>query len=741
MRPTSRSASVAATVSRIAYETPAFREDFRRASRQPQAKIEAFIRKFGEESSRGGMQMKSPERAHDARVKVARVDQGLRAVLLDLGSGDFALLRVMEHDAAYRYAASLRPDVSAFNGLPRLFSVPVVEAEPPMPRAPVPVDVFAHRSDEEMLTVGVPEFGVRMLRSVPDRDAAAELADWLGEADPLVGFAIHHLLDEQRSVDDILRELLALESGPEPDAPRHDGVWNGVVEPEPAARHYDTTDLAAALGRDGAAERFRVVEDSEELVQALQGEFAAWQVFLHPRQRAAAYGDSFSGPARVSGGAGTGKTVVLIHRVKALLDRAPEDQPPRILLTTFTPHLRRDLARLLGQLIGPERAQTVDIRTVDGLARDLHREMTGAEVMELSVEQELELWGRIASSGALGRSATFLRNEYRHVLLARGVRTLDEYLAASRAGRGIRLSADQRRALWPAFEAFEARTRQAGRYSTLQLTESVAALLEQLPAGLFDHVLVDEAQDLHASQWRLLRAVVDEGPDDLFIAGDAFQRIYGDTVSLRSLGIETRGRSLRLRRNYRTTHEIVGWALGVLGSDAVVDIDDLGADLRGYHSVRRGPFPRFEAFPDRESRARRRGRHRRGVGRRRVSRAVDRRRGEDQHGAAGNRQRASAGGRSRCAARPQGTRRRHRQRRNDAPRQGARVPLRGRHRPVASDRPPERGDLPACGGPVPAPHRPADRALARLRRCDPSARRARDHLERRGHLADRTRGR
>jgi superfamily I DNA/RNA helicase len=209
------------------------------------------------------------------------------------------------------------------------------------------------------------------------------------------------------------------------------------------------------------------------------------------------------------------------------------------------------------------------------------------------------LWNEIAQKLGGRWSGRFLRNEYRHVLLARGVRTRDDYRDVSRAGRGVRVRAPERVEIWPAFEEFEARTRQAGRFSSLQQTETVAALLEQLPTALYDHVLVDEAQDLHASQWRLLRAITAVGPNDLFIAGDAFQRIYGDTVSLRSLGIETRGRSMRLRRNYRTTHQIVSWALGIVGDETVVDLDELGADLTGYHSVRHGPTPQFRAFADR----------------------------------------------------------------------------------------------------------------------------------------------
>jgi hypothetical protein len=586
---------------RIAFESPLLRDDFRRASRQTQAKIESFIRKFGEDADRAGIRLKSPATAGDPRVKVARVDQGLRAVLIDLGEGEYVLVRVMEHDAAYAWAGALRPDVSSFDGRPRLLHLSVVEQAAAAPAISVDTSVFAHRSDADFETVGVPPFIVSALRGLPTAQDAVDLAELAGEADPLLGFAIHGLLDPDRPVEEVFDELVALEGGPSPEDPRADGVLNGADAAPRVERSFDTEDLAAALERPGSDERFRVVEDSEELVAALHGEFAAWQIFLHPLQRQAAYSTRFSGPARVSGGAGTGKTVVLLHRAKALLDRAAPGEEPRILLTTYTSHLQRDLAGLLRQLVGKDRADLVDVRTVDGLARDLHRRMSGAEVKELLEPEELRLWDAIAESHGDGRSAAFLRSEYRHVVLARGIRTLDGYLDVARVGRGVRLPSPQRRALWPVFEAFEIATRQCGRFTTLQLTEAVAALLEQLPSQTYDHVLVDEAQDLHASQWRLLRAITAQGADDLFLVGDAFQRIYGDTVSLRSLGIETRGRSLRLRRNYRTTKEIAGWALGIVGADTIVDLDELGADLTGYHSVRRGPSPRFEAFPSREA--------------------------------------------------------------------------------------------------------------------------------------------
>jgi superfamily I DNA/RNA helicase len=585
-------------VPRIAYESPELRRDFRRASRQTQSKIEGFIRKFDEEAGRAGTQLKTPNGSPDRRVKVARVDQGLRAVLIDLGDDDFLLARVMEHDAAYEWASSLRVDVSSFDGRPRLLNLARAEA---MAEAPVPStssNLFAHRSDTDFDLVGVPSFMIPALRALPSAREVIQLAELAGQADPLLGFAIHGLLETDRSVDDVFAELVALEGGPPDDEPRTDGVLNGTLESAPSARAFDTEDLGAALERPGAEERFRVVDGSDELVDALQGSFADWQVFLHPLQRRAAYSTTFSGPARVSGGAGTGKTIVLIHRAKALLDAAEHGDEPTILLTTLTPHLRRDLVALLRQLMGAERAATIDVRTVDNVAHDLHQRMGAEAVTALSDAAERHVWEEIAKSSSF--TSTFLRHEYRHVVLARGVRNRDDYLSVPRTGRGVALRAPERLAVWPAIEEFEARTRQARRYTTLQLTEAVAALFEQLPSALYDHVLVDEAQDLHASQWRLLRAITTPGSNDMFIAGDAVQRIYGDTVSLRSIGIETRGRSLRLRRNYRTTHQIVAWALGLVGHETVVDLDELGADLTGYHSVRHGPAPQFRSWTTRQ---------------------------------------------------------------------------------------------------------------------------------------------
>ena len=169
----------------------------------------------------------------------------------------------------------------------------------------------------------------------------------------------------------------------------------------------------------------------------------------------------------------------------------------------------------------------------------------------------------------------FLIAEWEQVVLARDINTLPEYAMAPRPGRGVRLSRAQRKQVWSAIERLVTDLAARKRATYVQLADLAA---EQLAAratdtGLYAHAVIDEAQDLHPAQWRLLRACVPPGPNDLFLAGDAHQRIYDHKVSLSSLGIETRGRSRRLKINYRTSQSILAHAQSILRGVAVDDLD------------------------------------------------------------------------------------------------------------------------------------------------------------------------
>ncbi|GGX07503.1 hypothetical protein GCM10010383_42130 [Streptomyces lomondensis] len=184
----------------------------------------------------------------------------------------------------------------------------------------------------------------------------------------------------------------------------------------------------------------------------------------------------------------------------------------------------------------------------------------------------------------------------RGLLLAQDLRSWDAYRAASRRGRGSALSPARREQLWPAVELFESMLRDQKAATHLGICARAAELLTA-SSPTHDHVVVDEAQDLHPAQWRVLRGAVAPGSDDLFITGDPHQRIYDSRVSLGSLGISVTGRTHRLRVNYRSTEEILSWSTGILSPVTVEDLAGDGSDsLAGYRSLLHGRRPHVDGY-------------------------------------------------------------------------------------------------------------------------------------------------
>ena len=333
---------------------------------------------------------------------------------------------------------------------------------------------------------------------------------------------------------------------------------------------------------------FYVVRDDADLVALLNQPMARWRVFLHPSQRRVALKQSYSGPARVMGGAGTGKTVVLLHRARFLAERET-GSARRILVTTFTRNLATDLSRSLADLAGAQVMDRVEVTTVDALAHRIIRENRGVQVNACRDVEELRLFEEAVRASGCDLVPEVVRQEWRQVILAQDLTTRDAYFTAPRPGRGVRVSRSDRAAIWKACE--EVQRLLGSRRTFLQLANEAAHILAVIPSPPYNHILVDEAQDLHPAQWRLIRAAARVGPDDLFIAGDTHQRIYGNRITLGSLGIDVRGRSARLTLNYRTTHEILRWSLGILRGQAFDDLDDGSVTLAGYRSTMHGPAP------------------------------------------------------------------------------------------------------------------------------------------------------
>ncbi|MFI8389829.1 UvrD-helicase domain-containing protein [Streptomyces sp. NPDC085540] len=558
-----------------------FLMEFAKLEKPVQKRVHEVFDKF-REHRHAGLHLEKLENPRDSRIRTIRVSKFMRGVVLAPDSGDsFLLLKVMAHDDAIAWALSHRATVnSATQGIELRDDIALERATADVHHTPTAVEsrLFSEVADKDLTRLGIDPDLLPLVRNL---STEAHLD------------ALRKILPEQQY--DVLAGLAA---GLTPE-----DVWResvAVHAERTAATETQATpaedELAAAMARSQG--RIALLSGPEELLDVLSRPFDAWRVFLHPSQRRIAYHPTYNGPARVTGGPGTGKTVVALHRALHLAQQLPDDAPDEsVLLTTFTRNLAADLRHGLELLI-PDEALRAKIRVVnvDALANQLVREDRGGPLTILTGQKEINSrWNALARRLGLEYSDAFLDQEWRQVVLAQDLRSPEAYLKASRTGRGTALSPLRRAQVWRAVEGFTRDLRRAGEWTFLQVCAEAARILEPRTERPFRHVVIDEAQDLHPAQWRLLRAAVAPGPDDLFIAGDTHQRIYGNKVSLRSLGVNVSGRSHRLRINYRTTHEILQWSTSLLGRENPDDMDGGTESLAGYRSVLNGAHPELLA--------------------------------------------------------------------------------------------------------------------------------------------------
>ncbi len=548
------------------------------------------LTKLRDDSARGGLNLKRPRGALDERARTCRVNDFWRMVLCDAGTSAgrgrvLVAIDVLPHDDAYTWCEQHRfernPVTGAFQVIPvtRASAVATVMATVADTRSDEPL--LAHVRDRELARLGVPAELIPALRQI---NADEQLEGITALLPPPVRDALLSVAAGM-SVAEAWAQVQALHAAPTtaPAPPRQE-------QQEQAAGA-----LADAALSEASSAELHVVTDDADLLAALQAPLARWRVFLHPRQRVAARRRSYSGPARVTGGPGTGKSIVAIHRVAHLLEHLaggegrPEGGEP-VLLVTYTTSLAHALRANLTELVGKEAAAGADVRTVDSLVRQAGTQLGLQAPRVVQQGQAKRLWGQAREAAEEATSATFLQAEFDEVVEPQRITTLDAYLTVERRGRTTPLGPAARRHLWPAFEAYRAALAERDLVTWAGAADRVTdALGERGP--LYRHAVVDEAQDLTPAHWRLLRALIEPGPDDLFIAGDGQQRIYSRAVSLGRLGIETRGRSTRLTINYRSTEQILRWAAGIMHDQQVSDIDGHLVDPSAYRSMLQGERP------------------------------------------------------------------------------------------------------------------------------------------------------
>jgi hypothetical protein len=545
-----------------------FTASFNRLSGVDQKAVKASVFDLQMDRTGGGLQMHRIDNSKDPNFWSARVNRDIR-LIVHKTKESLLVAYVDHHDAAYAWAERRRIEAHPRTGAIQIVEIRerVEDVAPPAtfdfvfpePAAGKPKEVvapalFSSLDDNALLSIGVP-------------------ADWMADVraaneDAFFTLAAH--LPAEAS--EALLEFAATGNLPVP-AP-------APVDP---FKHPD------------AQRRIRLIEDQEELEQALAFPWEKWGVFLHPSQRALVE-RSFSEPARVAGSAGTGKTIVAIHRAVRL---ARENPAARILLASFSQPLADALAKKL-LILAPDTGGVVPrITTASfrGIAEQMYQLEHGVRPRIASDFVLRERLGAAATAAELkGFSERFLLSEWTNVIDAWSLTSLEGYATVERMGRKSRLGPNQRARLWPVFAAVQ-QALETERYTTwANVFTSLAKALQGRPDKPFDHVVIDEAQDLAPAELRFFAALAPAGSDGLFLAGDIGQRIFQHPYSWASLGVEVRGRSHTLKVCYRTSQQIRRAADRLLPT-VLRDSDGLDDERRGIISVFDGPQPEVKSLP------------------------------------------------------------------------------------------------------------------------------------------------
>lgn len=505
-----------------------------------------------------GMSFHKLDKAKDPNFWSVRVSRDIR-LIVHKTAGSLLLCYVDHHDKAYQWAERRKLEAHPATGAAQLVEIRERVQEIAIPKyvevaRPAPKALFSKHSDEQILSYGVPTEWLADVRAA-DEDSLLELVD--------------HLPTEAAEA------LLELATGGTPV------VHKPVEKTEDPFQHPD------------AQRRFRVMSDVDELARAMEYPWDKWTVFLHPAQRQLVERD-YNGPARVAGSAGTGKTVVALHRAVQL---ARKDEDARILLSTFSDTLANVLRTNLYRLSynTPRLAERIDVAAMDSVGIKLY----SAEFRKPTFASQLEISSLLQSAAkqvdGLKTNSAFLLSEWEDIVDTWQVDGWEAYRDAKRLGRKTRLPEAQRALLWQVFAKVKGQLEQARKITKAEMFSRLADAMPKRQHPVFDYVVVDEAQDIGVQQLRFLASIAGSRANALFFAGDLGQRIFQQPFSWKALGVDVRGRSRTLNINYRTSHQIRSQADRLLGPE-IADVDGNTENRKGTISVFNGPEPIIRSF-------------------------------------------------------------------------------------------------------------------------------------------------
>lgn len=513
--------------------------------RQIQGKVTEFINKFRNNPQSPGINYEKINGGLDKKIWSVRIDDTYRGITVrQPETGVYLLLWVDHHDEAYAWARNKKCEINPKTGAIQVFDIvttPVVE--------PAAQDfvLFAELTDEGLIELGVPEEQIPFVRSIGDaQEFYAKKGSFASDTFEALSWVVEGI-----PVDEVIELFKEEKEGSKP-----------------------AENLADALESPLSLKSFVVVEGEEELRRIMAEPLEKWRVFLHPTQRKIV-NKNYSGSARVLGGAGTGKTVVAMHRAKHLAAGLKDKE--RILFTTYTANLASDIKDNLRKICTLDEIRRIDVINLDAWVSQFLREH--GYPAEIAYDEKADnLWEEAVTGTDFSGEfpVSFYEEEYNRVVVAQEAFSLEKYVKASRTGRGTRLDRKKRMQIWKVFEAYQNLMKENQVRDINTAMYECRLLIEKTSSETrYRHVIVDEGQDLSANAFRLLRSIAgEEHENDIFIVGDAHQRIYKNKAALSKCGINIRGRSSVLRINYRTTEEIRKAAFALLNGISFDDLDD-----------------------------------------------------------------------------------------------------------------------------------------------------------------------
>jgi len=544
--------------------------------RNQQHKVLGFINKFQANPASPGINYEKIVKAKDPNLRSVRIDKTYRGIVLKPETGNlYVLLWVDHHDKAYEWAERKVCRVHPETGSIQVFNMDedrteLGETKTDQTDAPL---LFGHIRDRELIRLGVPEMLLPLVRGLKSEEELDQAADQFPEE----AYESLFFLAQGHSFKEVYSDMERAGRTP--------------------SYKVDTDDYETALNTPDSRGRFYVVEDELELAAILNAPLEKWRVFLHPSQLSLAERD-WNGPVRALGGAGTGKTVVAMHRAKWLARHHFNRDTDRILFTTFTKNLAADIRENLTHICTNEEMRRIEVVNLDKWVSVFLRRNGYSYEIDYGMRTD-PLWKAALDMAPSQPAPSFYREEWIRVIQPQGITSVAEYMKASRVGRGTRLNRKDRKAVWSVFEEYRVLLNEQNlKESDDAMRDARLLLMRKKDILPYKSVIVDEAQDMSMQAFRLIREIVGKhGPkNDIFIAGDAHQRIYQHKVVLSQCGINIRGRSRKLRINYRTTDETRSWAVNLLKD---VETDDLNGgpdDQKGYKSLLHGELPGVHHF-------------------------------------------------------------------------------------------------------------------------------------------------